>query len=152
MRISTHYHPHSHSEAVYIFFYRKMKYGNVLRENQSSNRLAIDEELIYSGDASRCHYQTKDHGAQSICLLTLLESISMAINSGHPYVTASTFHATSSGRSEIFTKNRWTFLEQWNWQQIHGLRADAWHHRERDLDFAFVIGLLSSPCFFCLKV
>jgi quercetin dioxygenase-like cupin family protein len=47
-------------ESVHAFSYLNAIYRIVLRGNQSVNHLTIVEELIYSGDASRCHYHTKE--------------------------------------------------------------------------------------------
>ena len=47
-------------EPVHAFSYLNAIYRIVLRGNQSSNHLTIVEELVYAGDASRCHYHTKE--------------------------------------------------------------------------------------------
>lgn len=47
-------------ESVHAFSYLNAIYRIVLRGNQSADRLTIVEELVYSGDASRCHFHTKE--------------------------------------------------------------------------------------------
>jgi mannose-6-phosphate isomerase-like protein (cupin superfamily) len=47
-------------ESVHAFSYLNAIYRIVLRGNQSFKLLTIIEELVYDGDASRCHYHEKE--------------------------------------------------------------------------------------------